>query len=712
MNRLTRKYCLTLIFALAILSFSCGHKWESTPKAVNGVLDLRNWDFEKDGAVRLDGEWEFYWKQFLSTKELAVNKNRHQSKLISVPGLWNDQLVEDEVIKATGYATYRLRIKLNEQNRHYGLKIIDAATAYRLTINDQLISFNGRVSKTEAGSVPQYLPQIASFNHISDKKDNNSYVDLIVQVANYSHQKGGLWESIYFGTFRQISNMRENKLIASFFIIGIIFIMAFYHFGLYFLRRKDLSPFFFALLCVLIGIRCLVTEERILVHWFPTINFELLNKLDYMSAYCNIALIAVFINILFKDKINQYIIYPLTGFGLLIGLVILVFPLSIFSQIKVVYDLYVLIGGLIVITLLFILSVKKVNGAVIALIGFSIMYGTGINDVLYNRQLINTSNLVSFGLAFYIISQSYLLSKLFSNAFGIIENLSGELSKLNYSYSRFVPHQFLSFLGHKSITEVKQGDHVQKEMTVFFSDIRSFSTLSESMTPSDNFNFLNSYLKRVSPLIREKEGFIDKFIGDAIMALFPQTADSALEASLSILQELQIYNKHRISSGYLPINIGIALHTGILMLGTIGEENRMDGTVISDAVNLASRMEGLTKVFGASIIVSEETMTKLVNPEKYNKRFLGNVHVKGKNQSVKIFEIFDGDSDDILQKKQKTIADYENGINHYINNKYNEAHASFTKVLQILPEDKASEFYMNKIEEQLTSQSLSEIDYD
>ncbi len=123
------------------------------------------------------------------------------------------------------------------------------------------------------------------------------------------------------------------------------------------------------------------------------------------------------------------------------------------------------------------------------------------------------------------------------------------LAKINNAYSRFVPQQFLNFLDRDSIIDVKLGDQIQKEMTVLFSDIRSFTTLSEQMTPQENFNFLNDYLRQVSPVIREHHGFIDKYIGDAIMALFAQQPNDAIQAAIAMQHKVAAYNVQRQESG-------------------------------------------------------------------------------------------------------------------------------------------------------------------
>jgi len=270
------------------------------------------------------------------------------------------------------------------------------------------------------------------------------------------------------------------------------------------------------------------------------------------------------------------------------------------------------------------------------------------------------------------------------------------LSKINKAYGRFVPHEFLRFLEKDSIVDVKLGDQVQKEMTVLFSDIRDFTSLSERMSPKENFNFINSYLSRVGPVIRNHNGFIDKYIGDAIMALFPESVSEAVQAAIEMQLQVSLYNSHRQSCGYAPVAIGVGLHTGSLMLGTIGEEQRMESTVISDAVNLASRLEGLTKVYGAGILISEQTLSLLDEPQKYSYRFLGRERVKGKKAPVGVFEVYEGDSEQLKTLKRETRADFEEGVALYHQGKFAQAREIFLSVLQVNDQDKAARFYVKR----------------
>jgi two-component system, sensor histidine kinase ChiS len=273
-----------------------------------------------------------------------------------------------------------------------------------------------------------------------------------------------------------------------------------------------------------------------------------------------------------------------------------------------------------------------------------------------------------------------------------------EIMELNLAYERFVPKEFLRFLNKESITDVKLGDQVQREMTVLFADIRAFTSLSEGMSPQENFNFINEYLSIVTPEIHSHKGFIDKYIGDAVMALFPESPNDALLSAIAMQKKVALYNETRQQRGEVPIKIGIGLHTGSLMLGTIGGAQRMEGTVIADAVNLASRLEGLTKQYGAAIAISEKVLFQLDEMEQYGYRFLDRVKVKGKKEAVAVFEIYDSDSLLQQQLKKNTRSNFEEAIVLYYQQKFDLAQQFFQNILQINPQDVAAQLYSNRCE--------------
>lgn len=273
-----------------------------------------------------------------------------------------------------------------------------------------------------------------------------------------------------------------------------------------------------------------------------------------------------------------------------------------------------------------------------------------------------------------------------------IGTVTGELMQTNDAFSRFVPASFLEHLGKTSILDVRLGDQTLKQMTVLFTDVRSFTTLSEKMTPEDNFNFINSLLSRIGPVVRDHGGFIDKYIGDAVMALFPGSPRDAVRAAIGMQEEVVRLNEHRSKQGYEPVAIGVGIHSGDLMLGVVGEAMRYDGTVISDAVNVASRIESLTKKLGSQILVTEAVREHLGG--EFALRFMGRLRVKGKTNKTPVYEVFDAEGEDLSRRKQADRARFEAAVELFEERRFVEAAEAFRIVAEENPGDRAAAIYL------------------
>ena len=269
-----------------------------------------------------------------------------------------------------------------------------------------------------------------------------------------------------------------------------------------------------------------------------------------------------------------------------------------------------------------------------------------------------------------------------------------KLVKINDSYSRFIPHEFIQSLGRDSIMDVHLGDQIEKEVTILFTDIRDYTTLAEKMSPSENFEFLNSFLSKIGPIIRNNHGFIMHYLGDGLMALFPDDALNAVMASAEIQKELAEFNLADSQKNIGAVEVGIGMHTGKLILGILGDDKRMDANVVSDAVNTASRMEGLTKYYGASSVISEDTLLHIKNKDEINHRFLGLVRVKGKSRPLKIYELLDGADSDTNRSKIELKEIFEKGLKHYFDQEFVEAASVFKEISLKNPKDLGADNYL------------------
>jgi class 3 adenylate cyclase len=267
---------------------------------------------------------------------------------------------------------------------------------------------------------------------------------------------------------------------------------------------------------------------------------------------------------------------------------------------------------------------------------------------------------------------------------------------------KFVPYEFIGALGYKFITDVKLGDQVEKIVTVLFSDIRGYTTLSEQMSPSENFKFVCSFNERMGPVIRKNNGFINQYIGDAIMAIFTGNAADALQAAIDMQKEVDELNIIRSANDQPPIRIGIGMHTGPLIMGITGDSDRMDATTISDTVNTASRLESLTNHYKASIILSDSCVQQMSEKGNFHLRYLGLVQLKGKHESLHIHECFSGNREEDITRKRTTLASFNNGVENYLNKSFATAVAAFSSVAAVDPGDQTAEFFLSNAKDYLS----------
>ncbi len=260
---------------------------------------------------------------------------------------------------------------------------------------------------------------------------------------------------------------------------------------------------------------------------------------------------------------------------------------------------------------------------------------------------------------------------------------------------KFVPHEFIRSLGKETLTDVKLGDQVEKIVTVLFTDIRDFTSLSEKMTPEENFQFVSSFNAQLGPIIRQHNGFINQYLGDSIMALFPEHPQDALRAAIAMqkaVYELNLIRKYR---GLASIKAGIGMHTGPLIMGITGDEDRMDAATISDTVNTAARIESLTKYYKAPLLLSGETMRHINQDGTFYLRDLGKVQLKGKYKQLSIIECINGYSPARLSKKMLTLSHFNQAMQYYAEQRFEKAILEFENILATDPDDLTAVYFMD-----------------
>ncbi|MDB4285986.1 ATP-binding protein [bacterium] len=261
---------------------------------------------------------------------------------------------------------------------------------------------------------------------------------------------------------------------------------------------------------------------------------------------------------------------------------------------------------------------------------------------------------------------------------------------------KFVPIEFIRSLGHERITDTQLGDQAERAVTVLFADIRDYTSLSESMTPEENFRFVNSFHGRMGPVIKKHNGFVNQYLGDGFMAIFPGNPGDAVRATIEMNKVLQSYNQLRVSQNRSSLRVGMGMRYGSLIMGIIGDQTRMDAATISDTVNTASRIESLTKHYGANILLSAEGISQIAVSGDFHFRYLGPVQVRGKKELIRIYECIDGDLPEVKQKKLATLKDFESGTAFYFAKDFASASHVFDKMIKENPSDKVAQHFLQK----------------
>jgi len=426
MKSLLSRILLVLMVQLLFFTSACRFiQHEKTPpKAVKGILDLTLWDFGKEGPVDLNGEYDFYWQQHLQPYEFS-NPAHQAPTFVNVPGFWSQKHIEGKRLPGKGFATYRLRVLLNGAQQSLALKFLDMGTAFTVFVNGKLLGSVGVAGKERETTVPRYYPQVMCIDESTD------HLDMVFHVSNFHHRRGGVWEAIQLGQEGQLRDLEERRVGIDLFLFGSIFIMAVYHFSLFFLRKEDRSPLYFGLFCFVVAVRLLTTGERYVTHILPALSWGVGLKLEYLSMCLAVPAIALFMQSLFSKEFSRLFLHLIVAASVAVSLVVLFTPGRVFSHLLPVCQ------GLILLTFLYglyvlVLALKhKREGAFIFLAGFIILSLGAINDITHVEKMIQTGYFAAFGFFVFIFSQACLLSLRFSRALATVEVQHKELVAVN-----------------------------------------------------------------------------------------------------------------------------------------------------------------------------------------------------------------------------------------------------------------------------------------
>lgn len=637
--RLKAFYLLTLI-TLSPLIFSSVEK---------GVIDLTAWDFSKSDPVNLSGEW-------------SISYANGEKSFVNVPGNWNGD---------KGEVTYSLTI-ISSGNQNLMLSTSQINTEFSFSLNGKKLT-KDRVIR------PLYIP----LNLIPGENI------LEFEVKNYTDIYSGFRNTPYLGNYNFMLSKYEHNILKDTLFTGASFIMSIFFLVLFINYRKDKSTLFFGILCFTLSIRSLITNDKIIFNYIPNMPYWLIIRFEYLTIYLLPFLIILFIKHYFNSVYFKKIFIVAKVIGIILPLSTIIFPPQIFIQMLIPFYIFTGLSGIYAVMALINYRKKNIEDARTILLGIVSLACAALFDIMiilysFSERLIMTNAMVIF-----ILFMSFIVSRREISKEKKINLLSIDNIKVNNYLSKFVPNEFIKTMGMGDITQIQRGDGIEKSMVILFSSIKDFQNDLKVYKAEDTIHLLNTIYSIIAPIISNNSGFIDKFIDETVMALFPGKVEDALEAVLQIQKKLDEYNSlHRFEK---PLIIRSGIHIGSQYIGIVGDHDRVDATVISKVVNTASRINGFTNKIDRDILISEDVYRKLENNEKYNSMYMGKVKLKGKENFIGIYSI---------NPKSASTADmlFSRAMKTLKTNSPEEIEKPLKRIKYLYPDHAPSIFYLNLIQ--------------
>ncbi len=553
-----KRYLIFLTFIIFV-SFNLSGQTEELI-AEKGVIDLRGYDFEKN--VELKGEWEFYWNKTLSYNDFE-NKVYTPDAYITVPGTWSKIKVDNKIIPDTGFATYRLVIFVDTNNTdRFMLKIGEIITAYKAYWNNEIIEEIGKYSENSVNSTPAVSVILKSVNFDKEK------IQLIIHISNYEHRLNGIFHIPKIGREEKILKEANTRFFIDIFLLGVMLVMAFYHLGLFLMNTKNKATLAFFVISLDFAVRILFTDNYVFNFFFPDFSWQLVSRIGYITFFVLIVSFMFFFRRAFGEErykkifIGGYIftaVYSLTLF----------LPTIIYTRILFIYQIFVLVAFMFGIFLIIKYIKEKKHGVGILSISIIILFGTGVNDMLYFNDMIQSVTLTHFGVFLLILGQSLTLAKIFTGSFKENKELTAKLDYKNQYLQELVAERTQKIEAQKQdikqrneeLTVQKEELHSQKEELICQKELLEI----HNKMLTDSVNYASTIQRAILPdnsnIKKYFKGFIIYLPKDIVSGDFYWFSDTSSKYVFFVVGDC---TGHGVPGAFLSLIVMYLLNTSFL----------------------------------------------------------------------------------------------------------------------------------------------------
>lgn len=614
-----------LIFICALIFVSCTTSIHGDlDLVVNGVFDAGSLGV---GEVKiLEGEWIFIPNSFVNPFEDFANYKRFEKINLS----WHQY--EDE-LPVYGYGTYAVKIKNLSPDGVYGIKLSTVSSAFIAYIDGKEIHRSGNVGNSYQHEVFNW--EASSFPFSSSEKKE---VWLVFHVSNFNDNKSGFLKPIEFGFYSTILDARSRSVLLLTILSGILLLTAAFFISLFIFYPKEKQSLYFGLLAANFCLRILCYDEFLLTTIIPQLSAIALFKIGYITFSLGIIFTSLFVNNLF-GKLKKEYLFILCIPAIVYIIINIIAPIKITASLLKIAQLYVLIFGIYNLLVVLMAAVRKDKSAFLFLASFFLFLILSIRDILISNRLITGFFVSHVGVLVLIIPMAIIVLRNFRNSFDSVTRIAQKIEATNQALAKFVPNEFMNFLSKKHV-DVKLGDNILKDMYIAFIHLGVYTGLETEEKRLGLLTLYNHALSSINPVIEKYKGFIDKYLIEGLMVLFYGSADEVIQCMLEIQAIIKQENDDRKNNNISKIDLAVGVHYGNIMLGTIGEKERMDSTVISDVVNVASRLHFYALKQGVEIFISEEVKKRVQNLSNQTEfKYGGLVRFRGKDDPIRIYEV-------------------------------------------------------------------------
>ncbi|MDQ0231797.1 diguanylate cyclase [Metabacillus malikii] len=573
-----------LIVIMFILQACAPQKSETTFNATNGVMNLAEWNSDTE-VISLSGQWEMYWEQLIEPEDFTLHVDRPASGTFTFPGFWDNYDFNGTSLPKKGYATFRLHISsVPLSDSVLGLNIPHIDSSYKLWIDNQLITTVGKVGTNAKTSAAKRYPRVVFFT------PKHESFTITLQISNHEHLRGGMWKPIEIGTAESIHKQYIHQIILQSLLLGILILAGIYHIGLGVFRKSEASLLYFGVFCLVAAFRNLMVGDIFFTKFFPDVSWEFEKKLNYISLYLHVPLLAMVLYRLYSNDFPKWfiklsIIVPISFSVITIFTKAITYTayLKYFQVFIIFCSIFALYGIL--------KSLKRrLVETKFLIVGIVSLLMTVIVDVFnYIIRLLNT-NLYLIGLTVFIICFSFLLSRKLSSSLELSEALANDLVKLNNDLELKVEQRTEQYqLANEKLEQLnKQLEQMalldgltnipnrrsfenyyeqayneclthQKPITVLLCDIDFFKNYNDRYGHQEG----DTCLKRVAEALRSMEvGFVARYGGEEFVSVLTninqQSAEDTAHEMNVLIEQMHIPHEKSSTSEYVTISIGVA----------------------------------------------------------------------------------------------------------------------------------------------------------